>query len=631
MLIMDDINMVDNLGRTLLHDVAVRGDEVMLDVLMYLNIDLDAKDSRGCTPMHLAAQYGNVAVVDKLIQEGANINLRSDAGWTSLTYACDGCHEDVVVLLLSRGIEIDAVSLEIAVASAQNSREIGGVILNYLKYECNIRITKAFYSRDLDKLREVISLLKPLYRLQENNILSIGNITRTTWILEEAYRVNDVAVLKILLENDINLDLKECDGNTFLIVCEYGSLYNVETLLMKDIMIDAVNDKGETCLFIAARNNNTSLMKLLLACDVWDIINVPNKCGVVPLHIACAYGNEEIISRLIKKGANIYYKTNLKIFLNSVIRGLICIDELGMERMGNLDYVYVDSVGVACFLGYINVVNILICEGYNINNSMYFGNTALHIACMRSNILLMKYLINRGADVNVSNEFGNTPLHIACINKNSKAVLELVNKGANVMAFNRYGKTPLYIAYERNNVCVIRIISSMYDMSHVVNMVYMNGITLLHLACRGLNVSGVAFLLKAGAKADAVDFYGNSSLHYMYDSNIKHDRKERFRKILKMLKANGLDVDMKNMHGYSGLDMACMGKKVDDVCVLIENGAQIDMRTMEIAKSVKEGEAIVNILNEKKSRVNVERVDVKKDTSDISVSANKSPALTSLC
>ena len=73
------------------------------------------------------------------------------------------------------------------------------------------------------------------------------------------------------------------------------------------------------------------------------------------------------------------------------------------------------------------------------------------------------------------------------------------------------------------------------------------------------------------------------------------------------------------------------GQKVDDVCVLIENGAQIDMRTMEIAKSVKEGEAIVNILNEKKSRVNVERVDVKKDTSDISVSANKSPALTSLC
>lgn len=614
----EDINKVDSLGRTFLHNAVIIEDKKSIDILIYLNIDLNIRDNDGCTAMHLAVKQGNIEIVEKLIQSGADINLEDNAKWTALTYACDKSYEYIVRLLLSRGIKIDAISLEIAVAAAQNLKELGGIILDYLKHECNRRILECFYRKDLDKLREVIIPLKPLYRLQENEILCIGEATMTTWILEEAHRTNNEELLKILLENGIELDLHRYNVNMLPIVCDYSDVSNVKILLDKNVPIDTFNGKGESCLFIAARNNDVALMKFLLSYDVSGIINIPNEFGVTPLHMACAHANTEMVNKLVEKGANIYHRIKLKIFLDYLDSvEYECIDDIRtkMYELKRINYLNVDSMGLTCCLGYEKIIPILIHEGYRINRPIDSGNTALHIASMMNNVSLMKYLVISGSNVNAVNDFGDTALHIACVNIKSQSVLELIAMGASALIRNKLGRTPLHIAYEKNNNCIVRFLSNKYNMMYVVNQADINKVTLLHLACKRLAVDKVEFLLKMGAKTNVVDINGNSPVHCIFESDVTKQRQERIKQILKMLKEKVIDINLKNVNGYSALDIACMRGKIDDICILIENDAEIGINVLEPLIMKEEGKKILDILNKKKkeSGIHIEKIVIQKN------------------
>lgn len=611
----DAMNKVDNLGRTLLHSAVIEEDIELLDALINSNMDLNIKDINGCTAMHLAVKKGRVEFVDRLIQGRADINLKDKANWTALTYACDGCYEEIVRLLLSSGIVIDAISLEIAVASAQNIKELGGIILDYLKYECNRRILDAFY--DLDRLKELIVPLKPLYRLQENEILCVSEITMKTWILEEANRTNNKELLKILLKNGIELDLDKYNASIFSIVCDFGGIGNVKILLDKDVPINRLNERIESCLFIAARNNDMPLMKLLLSRDISSIINTPNEFGITPLHIACAYANEEMVNELVIRKANIYHKVSLSTLLNyldSVEYDYVDNVKVSESELKKMKHLYVDSMGVACCLGYKRIVAMLMDRGYDINRPINWGNTALHIASMSNNVSLINYLVKNGANLNARNDAGNTALHVACIGKRSKAVLALIAMGASELICNKYRRMPVHIAYEKNNNVIIRILSNSCNMKYAVKQADIKGVTLLHLACKRLDVDKVRYLLEMGAETNALDIWRNSPLHYIYTCDIAKDRKERVRNILEMLKGKGIDVNMKNACGYSALDMACAQKRIDDVCLLIEDGAEINADVVELATNSKRVNSVLDTIKKRKLATNSKRGDIVLDT-----------------
>ena len=66
--------------------------------------------------------------------------------------------------------------------------------------------------------------------------------------------------------------------------------------------------------------------------------------------------------------------------------------------------------------GNMNIVEILLDRGIDINSKDTYGNTALHYAAMNGKMNIVEILVDRGIDINSKNNIGWTALHLAAMN-----------------------------------------------------------------------------------------------------------------------------------------------------------------------------------------------------------------------
>jgi hypothetical protein len=80
------VNAQDGMGRTPLHEAALRGSEELVELLVRYGGDLNARDEKGKTPAFLAAETGSTEVLRLLVEKGADPKLVDDNG-TNLLHA----------------------------------------------------------------------------------------------------------------------------------------------------------------------------------------------------------------------------------------------------------------------------------------------------------------------------------------------------------------------------------------------------------------------------------------------------------------------------------------------------------------------------------------------------------------
>ena len=110
-------DVIDNSGRSPLHDAAQYGDSEILKLLV-LNAkgNINNSDNNGYTPLHLAAggykqDRNTLAKVELLLEAGANVHTRNKYGRTPLTSAKsqkssqDDIPDEIIKLLKQRGAE----------------------------------------------------------------------------------------------------------------------------------------------------------------------------------------------------------------------------------------------------------------------------------------------------------------------------------------------------------------------------------------------------------------------------------------------------------------------------------------------------------------------------------------------
>ncbi|MFC1842303.1 ankyrin repeat domain-containing protein, partial [Candidatus Dependentiae bacterium] len=161
----------------------------------------------------------------------------------------------------------------------------------------------------------------------------------------------------------------------------------------------------------------------------------------------------------------------------------------------------------------------------------------LSLACYRGNIEVVKLLLQKGADVNKADKDGQTPLHEACSCFCGKLdiVKVLLQNGADVNKANKNGLTPLYWA-----------------------------------CCRG-KLDIVKCLLQNGAQINK----GNDNEPHRHCQTC----------IMKFIVVNGV-LKAKPIHEVDyiiPLYQACKRNNLGMVKYLVQNGAQIDKRSIEIA------------------------------------------------
>ena len=105
----------------------------------------------------------------------------------------------------------------------------------------------------------------------------------------------------------------------------------------------------------------------------------------------------------------------------------------------------------------VEILNILVEKGVDINAKDKSGWTPLHTAVANKNDALVKALISNGADLTIKDESGWTPLHTAVANKNDALVKALISSGADLTIKDSINKTAYEIAEENKDEAVMNL------------------------------------------------------------------------------------------------------------------------------------------------------------------------------
>ena len=92
----------NELGRTVLHEVAYHGTDWLLPILVSAGADLEAQDDHGHTPLMEAVIQAQATVVERLLNLGADPEFRTKEGYGAIDLAIDAeFQNDWIVRLLT--------------------------------------------------------------------------------------------------------------------------------------------------------------------------------------------------------------------------------------------------------------------------------------------------------------------------------------------------------------------------------------------------------------------------------------------------------------------------------------------------------------------------------------------------
>ena len=171
-------------------------------------------------------------------------------------------------------------------------------------------------------------------------------------------------------------------------------------------------------IHVSSIENNIEELKKYLK-DGEDI-DVLGEYDCTPLHYACREGNLKIVKFLLENDSKLN-KKNRYSTLYPIFDALTSHNEKTL----------------------FSILELLLDNGADINNSDSFGNTLLHYAVEKENEDLIELFIAVGCDINQTFRHDkDTPLHYACFQKNEKLISTLIKNGADRDVINLYNKTP---------------------------------------------------------------------------------------------------------------------------------------------------------------------------------------------
>uniref|UniRef100_A0A3Q2DWR3 Ankyrin 3 n=1 Tax=Cyprinodon variegatus TaxID=28743 RepID=A0A3Q2DWR3_CYPVA len=442
-------------------------------------VDINICNQNGLNALHLASKEGHVEVVAELIKQGANVDAATKKGNTALHIASLAGQTDVVKELVTNGANVNAQS--------QNG-------------------------------------FTPLYMAAQENHLE---------------------VVQFLLDNGSSQSIATEDGFTPLAVALQQGHDQVVSLLLEN------DTKGKVrlpALHIAARKDDTKAAALLLQndhnADVESkmMVNRTTESGFTPLHIAAHYGNINVATLLLNRGAAVDFKARNDI----------------------------TPLHVASKRGNTNMVRLLLERGAKIDARTKDGLTPLHCGARSGHEQVVEMLLNRGAPILSKTKNGLSPLHMATQGDHLNCVQLLLHHEVPVDDVTNDYLTALHVAAHCGHYKVAKVI---LDKKANPNAKALNGFTPLHIACKKNRLKVMELLLKHGASIQAVTESGLTPIHvaaFMGHENIVHQ-----------LINHGASPNSSNVRGETALHMAARAGQSDVVRYLIQNGAQVDAKAKD--------------------------------------------------
>lgn len=200
------------------------------------------------------------------------------------------------------------------------------------------------------------------------------------------------------------------------------------------------------------------------------------------------------------------------------------------DSLFNINYTFDDQstlLHIAARNDLVNIAELLIKKGINVDAKDQDGHTPLHCATHSEHKEIVELLLDKGANVDAAGQDGHTPLHYATLNGHEEIVELLLNKGANVDSVGCAGGTVLHHAVSAEN-CKTEIVKKLIEKKEAnVNIADEYGRTPLCWAIRN-GYSEVAKILLEN-RADPLlghkNFYTLKLLVELIKNDFKHSKK----------------------------------------------------------------------------------------------------------
>ncbi|KAL8614687.1 hypothetical protein ACOMHN_046574 [Nucella lapillus] len=506
------------------------------EVLEYLkgSTDINTSNPNGLNALHLASKEGHLNIVQELLRRGANVEAATKKGNTALHIASLAGHENIVKILVESGAHVNLQA------------QAGFTPLYMAAQEGHSEVVRFLLTSGGNQSLATEDGFTPLaVALQQGHdrVVSVllehdtkGKVRLPA--LHIAAKKDDVKSAALLLQNEQN---------------------NVDNQTKSGGLVNDTTKSGFTPLHIASHYGNTNVSSLLIqrGADV----NFKAKNNITPLHVASRWGKSNMVQVLLDYKAIIDEKTRdgLSPLHCAARSGHEAVVDLLLEReaphssktKNGLTPLHMAAQG-----DHVDCARLLLYHKANVDEVTVDYLTPLHVAAHCGNVKTAKLLLDRKCEPNARALNGFTPLHIACKKNRIKVVELLLKYGASIEATTESGLTPLHVASFMGHMNIV-----IYLIQHNANpdTPTVRGETSLHLAARANQTDIIRILLRNGATVDA---------------KARTD-------VIRILLRNGATVDAKAREQQTPLHIASRLGNVDNVVLLLQHGASADATTKD--------------------------------------------------
>ncbi|GFP54352.1 ankyrin-1 [Trichoderma asperellum] len=305
-----------------------------------------------------------------------------------------------------------------------------------------------------------------------------------------------------LLQNDVEVDGRDSDGNTPLLLALRECHQDMALALLNRSIERQLRHRAIDQSITQDKDTGHRMNHFV-------DINAENNDGEMPLAIALTVNAEEVIFKLIEAGADLKFfgqqtalvfyaiRNRNKTLLLKLLEKNVKLDGAVYFALKELSYKDGDdileeflsellktgantgkspefdkssededeveerddeAILLASRRGQTAIVNLLLSYGASATSRNKHGRFPLLEAAENGHEAVARLLINNGADVNASNKDGSTPLLWALQNGHEAVAKLLINNGADVKASNKDKLTPLLWASRNGHEAVAKLL-----------------------------------------------------------------------------------------------------------------------------------------------------------------------------
>ncbi|KAH0540659.1 hypothetical protein KQX54_018898 [Cotesia glomerata] len=472
---------------TLLHVAIWNADEKLFHYLMNKGANIHKSFETYGSALHVAVYKAtwNLQIIDRLIQAGAPIDAREfSRQWTPLHVACSLGRADIVMLLLTRGADINAKissgspvrlppgDTHLFTADVNSASVYRGTPLPFAVAVGNFKIVQLLikYGANIDFVSTIQG------NAARSSIFGAEGVVSLT-ALHVAVNLQNKEMVEILLINGAATDMSVGTFGTPL----YSAVQGIESKIVHHLL----NAEAGTKIL---RHEKLAIQKLIRE-------NHPGITSFSP----------DMSSFIYSARSKKYATWNLRI-IDRLIQAGVPINAREFSRQWT-------PLHVACYLGRDDIVMLLLTHGTEVNSTINSrspvrlpsGETPLHVAIEFNQEKIVELLCRCKVGINLASVYRGTPLSFAVAVGNFKIVQLLINCGADVD----------YVFTIQGSAARRSMLSAEGDIS----------LTALHVAVNLQNIGMVEILLINGAAIDmSVGTFGTPlySVVQHVDSKIVH-------------------------------------------------------------------------------------------------------------